>query len=204
MKLYQHPASPNCRKPLAVAAHLGLELELELVDLTSGAQRQPAFLAINPNGKVPALVDGGTTLFESNAIMGYLCSKQDTELWPKSNARYDILKWMFWELAHWGPATGVFTFENVIKGALGLGDPDTAALEAGKPALDRVAAVLDGQLESTPFLCGEGPTLADFAVAAHLTFRNRAKLPLDSHPHINAWAERLDSIPAWRDSTPKL
>ncbi len=61
MKLYTQPISPNGRKLLGVAAHAGVDLETEIIDLRAGEQKKPEFLAINPNGKVPVLVDGVTT-----------------------------------------------------------------------------------------------------------------------------------------------
>ena len=67
MKLHGFPPSPNTCKVLAVAAHLGVPLELEVVDITKGAGRTPEFLKINPNGRTPVLVDGDFTLWESNA-----------------------------------------------------------------------------------------------------------------------------------------
>ena len=79
---------------------LGIELETQTLDLRAGEQRTPEYLALNPNGKVPTLVDGDTVLWESNAIMCYLAGKGDTALWPKSAKRYDILRWMFWESNH--------------------------------------------------------------------------------------------------------
>ena len=100
MKLYTNLFSPNARKVHAVAKELGLELETRTVDLRAGEQRTPEYLALNPNGKVPTLVDGDTVLWESNAILCYLAGKGDTELWPKSSKRYDILRWMFWESNH--------------------------------------------------------------------------------------------------------
>jgi glutathione S-transferase len=68
MKLYGFPPSPRTWQVLAVAAHLGTPLELEFVDLPNGDQRNPEFLAINPTGRVPALVDGDFKLWESTAI----------------------------------------------------------------------------------------------------------------------------------------
>ena len=143
MKLYTNPLSPNCRKPVAVAKHLGLELEEVVVDLGSGEHKKPAFLAINPNGKVPVLVDGDVTLWESNAIMGYLCSKVDsTELWPKSMARYDIMRWLFWEAQHFTPAAGALVFETVFKKLVGQGDPDPEKIAAGQDKFRQQAGVL--------------------------------------------------------------
>ena len=80
MKLYGFPRSPNTWKVRAVAAQLAMPLELELVDLTK--PRAPAYLALNPTGRTPTLVDGDFVLWESNAIMQYLASQAPNSLWP--------------------------------------------------------------------------------------------------------------------------
>ena len=80
MKLYGFPASPNTWKVRAVAAYLKMPLELEFVDLAKGAQRTPDYLALNPTGRTPTLVDGDSTLWESNAIMQYIAGKTTNAL----------------------------------------------------------------------------------------------------------------------------
>jgi glutathione S-transferase len=204
MKLYQNPLSPNCRKVLAVAKHVGVELELQTLDFTKGEHRAPEFLALNPNGKVPVLVDGDLHLWESNAIMAYLAGQQDTELWPKSAARYDILRWQYWQLGHWGPAIDTVTYERVLKPAMGIGEPDEGKIAQGLKDFDRYAKVLDRHLEGRSFLVGDGLTLADFAVAAPLTYAGPGQLPLGDHPNVEAYNKRLSEVPAWRDTAPKL
>ena len=79
MKLYGFPPSPNTWKVRAVAAHLGIPLELEFVDLIKGGSHTPAYLAINPTGRTPTLVDGDFKLWESTAIMQYL-ARPEAEL----------------------------------------------------------------------------------------------------------------------------
>jgi glutathione S-transferase len=204
MKLYINQLSPNSRKVTSVLAHLGLDSEVEVVDFGKGDNRTPEFLAVNPNGKIPALTDGDFTLWESNAIMGYLCSKADTTLWPKTNARYDIIRWMSWELAHWGRWISSYGFETFLKGMLGLGEPDEKALAEAAKFIAKFGKVLDDHLADNDYLVGNTVTIADFAVASHLTYRIPAKLPLDDFANILAWETRLNEIPAWRDSAPKM
>ena len=101
MKLIGFPPSPNTWKVRAVAAHLGLPLEFEFVDLTKGQQRTPAYLALNPTGRAPVLIDGDFTVWESNAIMQYLAGRSPNSLWPNdSRVRADIMRWQSWQLAH--------------------------------------------------------------------------------------------------------
>src|SRR5258708_31263756 len=95
MKLYDFAFSPNCRKVRALAYELGIELEFLLVDLSKGAQRTPAFLAINPTGRVPVLVDGHLVLWESTAILRYLAGKARGALVPTpARAQPEVEPWI--------------------------------------------------------------------------------------------------------------
>ncbi len=201
MKLYQHPQSHNCRKVLAVLQHLDIECELETVDVFAGATHTPDFFALNPNGKVPVLQDGDAWLWESNAIMARVASETENTLWPKTGQRYDILRWMSWELAHFGPAADTIVFENAIKARVGMGVPDPSIVAEQTQKFTTFGAVLDRHLASQKYLSGSSLTLADFAVAAHLTYAKPGGLPLDDFPHVRAWNDRLHEVPAWRETS---
>src|SRR5258706_13858844 len=135
MKLYGFPPSPNTRKVQAVAAHLAIPLEFEFVDITKGQSRTPEFLAINPGGRTPVLVDGAFKLWESNAIMQYLAGKKKNDLWPEDyKIRADIARWQFWQIAHWHEGCGVFLWENLVKKLLLGADGDPVALKKAEEA----------------------------------------------------------------------
>jgi glutathione S-transferase len=202
MDFYTNPASPNCRKVDAVAKQIGLELNIKVIDVRKGENRAPAFLAINPNGKVPALVDGDVKLWESNAIQCYVASKKESDLWPKSNLRYDIMRWQSWELAHFGAAARALIFQRVVKQLLGLGATDAVRCEEEEANFKRFAAVLDGQLKGKRFLVGDQLTLADFCVASSLTYAEPARLPLGEFAQVRRWLSALDEQPGWRASAP--
>jgi glutathione S-transferase len=105
MKLYHFP-SPNPQKVTFALKELGLDCELVPVDLAKGEQREAAFRAVNPFGRVPVLVDGDLMLAESQAILAYLGEKTG-RLWPTSAAeRADALKWLFYLSQHIMPAAG--------------------------------------------------------------------------------------------------
>jgi glutathione S-transferase len=202
MDFYTNPASPNCRKVDAVAKQLGIELNTKLIDLRSGEHRTPAYLAINPNGKIPTLVDGDVKLWESNAIQCYIASKTDTELWPRSNLRYDVMRWQAWELAHFGAAARALIRERVVKPLLGLGETDAARCQEEEANFKRFGAVLDGHLKGKRFLVADQLTIADFCVASSLTLAEAAKLPLSDFGNVRSWLRSLDEQPGWRASAP--
>jgi glutathione S-transferase len=205
MKLYGFPPSPNTRKVQAVAVHLGIPLEFQFVDITKGESRTPAFLALNPGGRTPVLVEGDFKLWESNAIMQYIASKKKNTLWPDgARARADIARWQFWQVAHWHEGCGGFLWENLVKKLLMGADADPAVLKRAEEAFHRDAPVVDQQLSKHDFLVGGTLTLADFSVASYLHYAAPARLPLDRYKNIQAWYARIEALPAWRETIPKL
>lgn len=204
MKLYGFPPSPNTWKVRALAAHLGVPLEFELVDLTKGEQRTPEYLALNPTGRAPVLIDGDLVLWESNAIMQYIAGRTANPLWPDdARIRADIVRWQSWQLAHWGTeGCEPLIFERVVKRALNVGAPDAAIVAKGTECFNREAAVLDAHLSKQPYLVGDALTLADFSVAAPLFLAEPAELPLAPYAHVRDWFGRVSVLPAWRDTAP--
>ena len=193
MKLHTFPASPNARKTLTANELLGLNLEIVTVDLQAGAQKSPEFVALNPNSKIPVLeYDDGSTLWESNAIINRLASEvSETELWPKSNARYDIMRWQFWESAHWAPACSKYIAKNLFGN-------DSIDMEAAEADFKRFAGVLDGHLGSHGWLVGDTMTNADVSVGAILCYRVPCQYPLDGFSNINRWIAQIEGVPAWQ------
>lgn len=202
MKLYYFE-TPNPRKPCAVAKYLGSPVEFVRLDLTKGENRTPEFLAVNPNGKVPALSDGDVKLWEGHTIMIYLAQKAGSELWPGDPARQiDVLRWLNWDTAHFSRHGGALLFENHIKPAFGLGDPDAAVIEEAAKYFRQFAAVLDAHLAGRASILGDQLSVADFGVAAVLPSAREAKLPLDGFKEISRWHDGLMEIAAWRDPFP--
>ncbi|HEY1375131.1 MAG TPA: glutathione S-transferase family protein [Candidatus Binatia bacterium] len=205
MKLYYHPNSPNCVNVLATANQLGIPLDLELVDLMQGAQKNPAYLKINPNGRVPALVDGDFRLSESNAIMQYIASQKPNALWPDDlRARADITRWQFWQASQWNRGAGMLVWENFIKKFLNLGAPDPAKIKEGTELFQASAAMLDGHLKEHKYLVGDGLTLADFSVATMLVYAGPGRYPLENYPNIRSWYARISALDAWKKALPPM
>jgi glutathione S-transferase len=185
-------------KTCAVARHLQLDIEFQRLDLMKEEQRAPEFLAVNPNGKAPALVDGDLRLWESNAIMCHMALKAGSPLWPCDHAQVEVIRWFDWSSNHFSRFAGELFFEHVIRRRFGLGDPDGKAVEEALGYVRRYAGVLESHLSDRRFLLGDTLTLADFAVATTLPYADEAGIPLDAFPAVRSWHDRLMELPAWR------
>lgn len=200
MKLYHFPISPNSRRVWAVINHLDLECELIPLDLAKGEQMSPEFIAINPNHQIPTLVDGDFILWESNAIMTYLCDKTPwQDLLPtETQARADVLRWLFWNASNWNSACGAFVFERLVKPLLKLGDADPAKLADGEARFHRFAAVLNDHLAEREWLSGGKLTLADYSVGAMLSLAEPAGMPWGEYANIKRWWASVEALEAWK------
>jgi glutathione S-transferase len=200
MRLFIHPASPNCVAVLAVAGRLASALEVQRVDLFNGEHRNPEFLALNPNGLVPVLRDDDFVLWETVAILEYLGSIEATHLLlPKDpRQRSDVARWLAWGLAHWNPSLQPFIFERMFKLMKGLGDPDEPRLVAMQPRLDQCAAILDTTLSQGRYVCGDHVTLADYYLAAYPMYASQARIDLKPYHNLARWLEHMHSLREWQ------
>lgn len=207
MRLFLHPASPNCVAVLAVARRLGNELDIRRVDLLNGEHRQPEFLALNPNGLVPALQDADFVLWETLAILEYLGSLAAPHPMVPSHPRQraDVLRWMAWGLAHWNPSLQPFIFERMFKSIKRLGEPDEARLAAAQPKLDACATLLDTSLAGARHICGgDLPTVADYYLAAYPMYARQARINLQPYRNLSRWLEHMHSLEEWQDASSQL
>ena len=208
MKLYTVPISPNCRRSEATVHHLNIEAEIIGKDIMSGELGAEDFLALNPNGKVPTLVDGDFKLWESNAIMQYLADKSsDDTFFPKNGIeRIEIIKWQFWESLHFNKSVGTICWETVAKPLMSLGDPDSNIIEGAMEDFHFFANILNNQLENRKFITGDVVTLADFSVGSlsALVLHPDSQIPLEKYPRLKNWYQRLEEVPAWDKTKPQL
>ena len=173
----------------AVAYELGLPLEYEHVDLLSGGSRTPAFLARNPNGRVPVLVDGDLVLWESIAIMRYVAAGSPLVPGDRRIAA-EMDRWLAWQLAHLAPAMNKVAYEKIVKRLTRRGEPDAARIAEGTAEFAAASTILDAALADREYVAGP-LTLADFALAAHYTLASAAELDLSPHPRVTAWLARM-------------
>ena len=202
MQLYYFE-SPNPRLACVVARHVGAPVDYVRVDLARGEHRRPDYLAINPNGKVPTLVDDRTVLWEAPAIACHLASRAGSDLWPReAGSQAEIIRWINWSTAHFSRHAGSLFFERVIKPALGLGAPDVAAMEEATRYFIQYATVLDDVLRSRGHLVGDRLSVADLTVATFLPVAEPSGLPLAGFDQIRRWYRQIEELPAWREPFP--
>jgi glutathione S-transferase len=200
MKLYYFP-SPNPQKVRFALNELGLECETVPVDLLKREQRAPEFLALNPCGRVPVLVDGDLKLWESHAILAYLGEKTG-RLWPTTPAaRADALRWLFFLTSALSPPTTDVVF-NRIAVKLSGGTPDEAAIARGEKALPDPLRIIEQHLANHEWMLGEF-SLVDCDYGPTFNVLEKAGFAFNDFPHVKDYLGAIRSRRAWQE-TPKL
>ena len=199
MKLYTFAASPNSLRVFAVAHETGQNLEMVPVDLTKGEHLKPEFIKLNPNHKIPTLVDGDFVLWESTAIMLYLAYKAGGKLIPTDpKQRASMHQWISWNTAHLTPACMIFLFENMVKALLNIGTPDAKQLAKGEEEFARFGAVLNDHLKGRKHLVGNSSTIADHHVFASFVHAGGCGLPVAKFPEIQRWSAEMAASAPWQ------
>jgi glutathione S-transferase len=201
MKLYYFETL-NPRKACAVARYLGSPVEFVRVDLGKGENRRSEFLAINPNGKVPALTHGSTRLWEADAIISYLAKIAGSDLWPAGDDQIELMRWLSWNAHHFTRHAGTLYFQHIIKPRLGMGEADPKAVEEASGFFKQFAQVLNDHLRGRRYLLGDTLTIGDFSVAVTLPYAEKARIPVGGFPEIERWHARLNELPSWREPFP--
>jgi glutathione S-transferase len=201
IKFFYSPRSSATRVQVALE-ELGVPYEKVRIHLDKGDQKKPEFLAVNPNGKVPALVDGDVKVFESVAILAYLGERYgvDKGMWPKAGTPEagEALSWTVWSSTEFS----VPLFEVVMHGtdfqwAHPKEHRSAHAAEQGRKRWNECIQILDKRLEGRDFLLGKSYTLADCAVGHVVTIGPMfAGLPVDSK-NVAAWVARITARPAF-------
>ncbi len=199
MKLYGFPMSPNSRRVHLVLEEVGEPYEYVEVDLTKGANKAPEYLALNPCGRVPTLVDGGYVIWESHAILQYLAAKYPKHGLDGDGApeRGEVAKWLFLNASHFGPA-----FARVFAHTIRLPEDQRIprVAEESRAEVTKVLGILDAALAGKEWLVSGRRTLADLAYAPTLTFAPMLSFDLSTVPQVEAWLGRMKE----RDSYKKV
>lgn len=192
MKLYHHPISGHSHRARLFASLLGLAPELIEVDLKTGEHKQPAFLALNPFGQVPVLVDDdGTVIADSNAILVYLARKTGRTDWLPEDAAgaAKVQRWLSVAAGDvaFGPAAARLV---TIFGA--KYDPDEVIARA-HVLLGRLEAALAGR----DWLVADHPTIADVAIYSYVARAPEGNVDLAAYPLVRAFLRRIEALPGF-------
>lgn len=190
--------TPNCKKVTILLEELQLPYQLHRVDINSGAQKSAPFLEINPNGRVPAIVDnapstdGRVVLAESGAILLYLAEKVGRLLPSDTAGRVATLQWLFWQMSALGPMQGQAShFLNSAP------EPIPYAIERFRNEVDRLYGVMEHQLSERKFLCGD-MGVADIACYPWVALHERGGIDLNRFPSILRWHRELSAREAFQ------
>jgi glutathione S-transferase len=118
---------------------------------------------------------------------------------PKDErARADVSRWQFWESTTFDPACATLVFERVVKSLFGRGGPDPAEVEKGLARFNLAATVLDAHLKGRAYVCGNQPTIADFALGSGMIMSVPAQFPLTPYAELQRWYAAIAELPAWK------
>lgn len=184
-------ATPNGFKVSIALEELGLPYEVRRVDLRNGGQFAPAFLRISPNNKIPAIVDGELSVFESGAILLYLAEKTGRLLPASGPARYKALEWMFFQVGNVGPMMGQANhFRRYAQEKIPY------AVDRYSNEVRRLYGVVDRRLGEARYLAGDEYTMADVINLPWLKLHGGHDIDLADFPHFARWQEELLARPA--------
>jgi GST-like protein len=185
--------TPNGRKVSIALEEMGLPYETHPVALKSGAQKTPEFLKINPNGRIPAIVDrdeGGFAVFESGAILIYLAEKSGMLLPTEKKARSVVLQWLMWQMGGLGPMHGQ---ANVFVRYFPERLPSVIARYQGETM--RLLGVMDARLADNEYLAG-AYSIADIACWPWVMQHDWAGLDISGLAHLRRWLAAIAARPA--------
>jgi glutathione S-transferase len=200
MKLFCDPISTTSRPVMLFIADHGLDVEFVHVDLMAGGHQAPEYLAINPNGIVPFLVDGDLALGESSAILKYLADKVASPAYPTElKARAKVNEALDWFNTQFHEYFCLFICYPNMGVPHGLDPQVGQALTAyGREHAVRWLKLLDERmLGGRPYVCGDQISVADYLGASFVTLGEIAAFDLSPYPNITAWLERLRAGPHW-------
>ena len=187
MKIYWSPRSRSFASLWALE-ETGMPYEAVLTDITTGAQKTPEYLAINPMGKVPALKDGEVSVAESAAIIAYIAEKYPAaDLAPAIGdpTRAKYLQWMFFAANIEAAITQIFT------------KIEMPTMSAGWGSADQVFDVLDKAVDTGPWLLGEQFTAADIVIGSGINFAVRGFKMVPTRPSFDRYLDRCAARPAF-------
>jgi len=199
--------SPNVQKVYIMLEECGLPYQEHFVDVWKGDQYSPEYLKINPNNKIPAIVDsdgpGGKpyTVFESGAILMYLAEKAGRFMPKEMAARYEVIQWLMVQMGGVGPMFGQF---NHFKMFAPKGADTKYSLDRYQSEVKRLYSVLEGRLGHAPFLGGTEYSIADIATFPWTRNHDAQGVPFADKPHLSRWFNAIAERPAVKAALAKV
>jgi len=191
LTIYGSDLSIFSNKVRFVANALGLEYEYKKISLRDKENQTEKFLRMNPCGKIPVIDDNGFVLFESDAIIRYLCVKNHSPLYPEAlEERAIVDQWMSLVSIHVADGMGRVLFNRVFAKMRGL-PPDEKSVEFGLASLKRFLPIIDGQISRQKFVGAPFLSLADFDLLAVLDSAEVAEVELSAYKNIKKWRDAL-------------
>jgi len=197
IELFYWP-TPNGRKIPLLLEEAGLEYKITHVDIGKGEQFKPAFLAISPNSRMPAIIDHAPTdggapisVFESGAILQYLAEKTGRFLPQDVRGRAECMEWLFWQMAGLGPMTGQYGHFHVYAPEQIAYAKERYAREVG-----RLLGVLERRLTGREYICGKEYTIADMACWPWIDAYDKAPFDLAPYAQVRRWRATIAARPA--------
>ncbi|GGZ05807.1 MULTISPECIES: glutathione S-transferase family protein [Shewanella] len=187
-------ATPNGHKISIALEELGLDYQVHALDLAAKEQKQSAFLKINPNGRIPAIVDHDNddfAVFESGAILLYLAEKTGKLLPVEAKARSQVLQWLMFQMGGVGPMMGQ---ANVFYRYFPKKIPE--AIERYQNEGRRLFEVMDSQLAHSQYLAGNDYSIADIASWPWVNIHEWSGISIDGLPHLQRWLQLIAARPA--------
>jgi GST-like protein len=194
-------STPNGRKISIMLEECGLPYNVHKINIGAGDQFKPEYLAINPNGKIPAIVDPqgpdgrAIRMMESGAILIYLSGKTGRFLPKTDRGRFKALEWLMFQMGHVGPMFG--QVHHFLRNAK---DPSTYATERYVKEKDRLYGVLDRRLGETDYLAEEY-SIADIATYPWVARYDWHKTDLNAYPNVKRWFDKISARPAVQRGT---
>ncbi|MCB1956268.1 MAG: glutathione S-transferase N-terminal domain-containing protein [Rhodocyclaceae bacterium] len=189
--------TPNGRKVSILLEELGLPYEVRPIDITQRAQFAPEFLALNPNAKIPVIVDPEgpdgrpIVVFESGAILIYLAEKAGRLLPRDVRSRTEVMQWLMFQMGGIGPMLG--QAHHFLKFAP---EPVPYAAERYRNEARRLYGVLERHLDSRDWVAGDDYSIADIAIYPWIARHEWQQIDLADFPVVRAWFERVGARPA--------
>lgn len=188
-------ATPNGHKVSIALEEMGLAYNLHVLSFDKAEQKAPEFLAINPNGRIPAIVDtdveGGFAVFESGAILLYLAEKTGRFLPSDTQGRSRAIQWLMWQMGGLGPMMGQ---ANVFVKYFPERIP--AVMQRYQRESRRLLEVMDGQLGRTEYLAGDDYSIADMAAYPWARIHAWPEVPIDGLDNLARWLDLVGARPA--------